>query len=94
MFPDEVKDLFKIHVQTSKSGNANGKITNDSNLTNYGLVKLITLINDTWDQPEVPPEERLKIIESLVFVNLTFMKPKARPERWDLGGGLFKILLC
>ena len=40
--PDEVKDLFKIHVQTSKSGNVNGKATLDSNLTNYGLVKLIT----------------------------------------------------
>jgi len=36
---DEVKDLFKSHVQISKSGAANGKSTNDSNLTYVGLVK-------------------------------------------------------
>ena len=37
---DEVKGLFKTHVQISKkSGAANGKSTDDSNLTYVGLVK-------------------------------------------------------
>jgi len=82
---DEVKGLFKTHVQISKkSGAANGKSTDDSNITYVGLVKVITIITDLWNQPTVAMEDRLKSIKSLVFVSLHFKIPTNRQDRGQI----------
>ena len=86
MIADEVKGLFKAHVQISKNGAANGKTTGDSGLTYAGLVKVITIINGIWVRPNVPEEDRLKTIKSLVFakLNLKFKSPADRADRGQI----------
>jgi hypothetical protein len=79
---NEVKGIFKAHVQIAKkSGVANGKTTDVSKLSCAGLVKVITIINNLWNQPTVAEEEKLKSIKSLVFVSTNIKPPQKHKER-------------
>ena len=71
MIDDNVKGLFKAHVQTLKDVKANGRATEESGLSLGGQVKVVKTILRIWSE-DGKEDEKLKIIKSLVFIDHKF----------------------